>query len=89
MTIVVLFKRKGRSYRMRAARVHLHPGECDRFEVAGRDLMGEVAWAPLPDGSHHEVPSGEWLTRRALWRLVEGRACSTGSNLVVIDLGEA
>lgn len=88
MTTIILFKRKGKSYRMRLPRIHQHPGDCDVFEVSGTDMLGQVAWRPVPAGSS-DIPSGEWIARRALWHLIEGGARkSAESALVTIDLGE-
>lgn len=87
MTAIVLFIRKGKNYRMRVARVHLHPGERDRFEVASKDMMDCTVWSPVPDGSP-DVPSGEWLTRRVLWYLLENGDHVWDRNFAVIDLGE-
>jgi len=61
------FMIKGVRYRMRVAKVHEHPGERDRIEKATLDMLGDVSWHPLPDGSL-EVPSPEWLIRRTLWK---------------------
>lgn len=87
MTAVVLFIRKGKRYRMRVARAHLHPGERDRFEIASKDMMDQIVWSPVPDGSL-DVPSGEWLTRRVLWHLLENGYRPSGPSFIPIDLGE-
>ena len=89
MTVIILFKRKDKSYRMRLPRIHLHPGDRDRFEVASKDMLGQVSWSLVPDGSH-DVPSGEWLVRRALWHVIEGDPpwAVTEPDFTTIDLGE-
>lgn len=85
-TMLVLFQRKKKSYRMRVARVHEHPGDRDRIEVSSKDMLGAESWSPLPDGSS-EVPCSEWLIRRALWRTLEEPLRGT-ENLVTLDIGE-
>lgn len=92
MTAIILFKRKGKNYRMRLSRIHQHPGDRDQFEVSSKDMMDQVAWSPVPDGSS-AVPSGEWLARRALWHLLNNAPAleyihNNDVQTVVIDLGE-
>lgn len=71
--LVILFSRKGKNYRMRVARVHVHPGERDCLEIRGETMLGDENWTPVPDGwqsmtdRSHLIPSPEWLIRRALW----------------------
>jgi len=91
MTTIILFKCKGKSYRMRLSCIHQSPGDRDTFEVSGVDMLSQASWRPVPDGSS-DIPSGEWIARRALWYLVDGgHARSTepeGRYLKVIDLEE-
>lgn len=87
MIAIILFARKDQRYRMRVACAHLHPGERDRFEVASKDMIHQTVWSPVPDGSP-DIPSSEWLTRRALWHLFEGGDHAWDRNLAVVDLGE-
>jgi hypothetical protein len=87
MTTIVLFTRKGKSYRMRLPRLHMHPGDIDWFEVASKDMLGQTSWGHVPL-SCADIPSGEWLVRKALWHLLDGGTRSTGPDFVVIDLGE-
>lgn len=91
VTIIILFSKavKGKAsknYRMRVARVHVHPGERDRIEVEEQDMLGGTSWVEVPDGSP-KVPSGEWLVRRALWR-VTGGVYMANDFLMTVDLGE-
>ena len=87
MTVIILFKRKGKSYRMRLPRIHQHPGESDQFEVAGKDMMDHLTWSPVFNG-RDDVPSGEWLVRRALWHILENGLWQHTADLATIDLGE-
>lgn len=90
MTTIILFKRKGKSYRMRLPCTHMHPGDIDGFEVANKDVLGQTSWSRVP-ASCADIPSGEWLVRRALWYLIEGNnqpITRMSEGLVSIDLGE-
>lgn len=85
MTVIILFTRKGKSYRMRLPRLHLHPGDRDVFEVASMDMLDGISWSPVLSSL---MPSGEWLVRRALWHLIEGGPRSGGPDLTIINLDE-
>lgn len=84
-TIIILFTKDGQNYRMRVARVHVHPGERDRIEVEGKTMLDESNWTALPDGSL-KVPSPEWLIRRALW--CDFTVTKLANNTLIIGLGE-
>lgn len=84
--MLVLFRHKKKSYRMRVVKTHEHPGDRDRVEVSSKDMLGAESWSALPDGST-EVPHPEWLIRRALWHTLE-EPFRGNENLVTIDIGE-
>lgn len=90
-TILILFQRKAQNYRMRVALVHVHPGERDHVEVSSKDMMGNTAWNPVPDGSS-KIPSPEWVIRRAIWHLLEQGFAGFNLGLckpnLQIDIGE-
>lgn len=92
-TILILFRHNNKSYRMRVAKVHEHPGERDRIEVSSKDMLGAESWSALPDSSPHNtafsmLPSSEWLIRRALWHTLDGSFHEVVDGLATVYLGE-
>jgi hypothetical protein len=87
-TMLIVFSRKNKTYRMRVAKAHEHPGDRDRIEVSSKDMLDGVSWSTLPDG-YSEVPCSEWLIRRALWHAINDPSLrEAGNGLVTIYLGE-
>jgi hypothetical protein len=87
-TMLIVFSRKNKTYRMRVAKLHEHPGDRDRVEISSKDMLGDVSWSTIPDG-HSEVPCSEWLIRRALWHAIGDPSLREVDNgLVTIYLGE-
>jgi hypothetical protein len=87
-TILIVFSRKQKTYRMRVAKVHEHPGDRNHVEISSKDMLGGTSWSTIPDGSS-EVPCSEWLIRRALWNTVDDPLLREVDNgLVTIYLGE-
>lgn len=64
--IFLYFRYGGQRYRMRVAKVHVHPGERDKIEQQITDMTGGTGWIPVPDGST-KIPHPDWIVRRALW----------------------
>lgn len=74
------------NYRMRVAKVHVHPGDRDNIEVEGKDMLNKPTWTPVPDGGFG--PSPEWLVRRALWCMFTNGVKFTDGTMMTVDMGK-
>lgn len=87
-TLLILFTYGSKSYRMRVAKLHVHPGEVDRVEVENRDMLGGTSWTEVPAPWQGTGPSAEWIIRRALWRVFSHGLALTNGELMTVDVGE-